>query len=65
MNKQIAVLLCMLFMPLFISSCGAKYARPDRCVCGEIDEEPAKEEAFKKAFKEKAQEEVFTIKAGS
>lgn len=61
MNKQIAVLLCMLFMPLFISSCGAKYARPDRCVCGEIDEEPAKEEAFKKAFKEKAQEEVFTI----
>ena len=67
MNKQITILLCMLFIPLFISSCGTKYARHDRCVCEKeiaaVAQEPTKEEEFKKAFEEKAQEEeeTFTI----
>lgn len=70
MNKQIMIILSMFFMVLFISSCGAKYARQDRCVCdkGTVAvvppvAEPAKEEVFQKAFEEKAQEQedTFTI----
>lgn len=69
MNKQttIVLFLCISVMALFISSCGAKYARPSRCVCekpaAEVPAEvmPEKEESFRKVFEKKAQEEVFTI----
>lgn len=38
--KNILSLLCMMLLTICVTSCGTKYARPDRCVCEMTDSVP-------------------------